>query len=430
MAEYQPVDAADRERFRAIHRHAFEPERGPLQAASAGATGEDDEESEDEWPPALGEPRGVFEGDELASVCVRYTFEATVRGEWTEIGGLGGVATPPEHRHEGHAGFLLERTLREYREEDVAYVTLWPASVPFYRHAGWATANRYAECHVAPSALSVVRPDAPGRIRQYSVDDWERLRTVEEHRAERVGLSLRRSERWWRDRTLGVSADDPTPYVYGYERDGDLRGYVVYAFQADGDGRSRQGTNDGRRLAVQDLAAVDLEAERALLGFLADHDSQATTVRLRGRAAEDCFDLGVDPDAMDCSIEAGPMVRLTDVALGLERHDWMASVDATLELDVSDPLLPANDGRFRVIVADGDASVVAVDSDGQGGTPEDADRTVDATVDVGTLSQLCVGSVNVERAERFGGLAVRSDDAREVLEASFDAVPVCLREFF
>lgn len=413
MASYEPVPASRRDEFRATQRQAFHPESGPAA----------DESDDGPWPPALFAPRGVVAGDDLAAVCNLYDLEATVRGEWTAVGGFGGVATRPEHRRQGHARHLLCEALREYRADGVDLTVLWPASVPFYRGLGWGTASRELRATVPPEQLQGLdappesgaaadrAPGAEGRVRQLDVEDWERLRPVETARARRFGLSLRRSETWWRERTLAAWPDEPAPYAYGLERDGDLAGYVLLRFQPD----------DGRRLVVRDLAGVDRPAERALLAFLGDHDSQAAGVELSGPLARELLELVSDPATVDIAVDGseGPMVRLTDVERGLASLSWPAAVEATLTLLVDDPLLDANDGVFEVAVADGDATVRRA--------PEAA---VDVALGVGALSRLAVGAIDVDRAVELGAIDVRRDPARDELAAAFPTEPVYLREFF
>lgn len=410
MAEYRPVADEHRARYHAIAEQAFEPESGPEASYVDG----DPDEPRDDWPPELADPRGLFADGDLVSICKLYYLEATVRGEWTEIGGLGGVATPPERRRQGYSRHTIREALREYREHGVDLVALWPSTVPFYRDLGWGTANWHERAEAPPAQLAEIEesePVANGRFRQLGVDDWERLRAVEVERAERFGLSLRRPEEWWRKRTLAAWPDGPAPYVYGYEVDGDLRGYVLT--------HAREG-DDGRQLKVRGFAGVDHAAERALLGFLATHDSQVETVRLGGPLAGELLELVPDPGEIEVETTVGPMIRLTDVERGLSGTAWAEPAEGTVVLDVTDPLLDRNDGQFRVSLANGTAEV------------ESAGDELDtsAAVGVGTLTRLAIGAIGVERAERLGDLEIRDEGVRPTLDAAFTSESVCLREFF
>ncbi|AUG48160.1 GNAT family N-acetyltransferase [Haloarcula taiwanensis] len=396
MSEFRPVSTTDREACQRILQYAFTPETGPVTPDPDG-----------DWPPSLFDQRGLYDGDTLRAVCKLYYLDTTVRGEAATVGGLGAVATPPEHRGQGYAAVLCRHALREYREAEAGFVTLWPFSTPFYRRLGWGTANTYRRFDLPPSAL----PDhsIAGQLVRLDADDWERLRRVESVAAAGTALSLRRSEAWWRERTLADWDGDGVPYCYGYERDGDLRGYLVYTVADDA----------AHTLSVSNFAAVDEEARRALLAFLGNHGAQVERVTLQLPPDADLLHRVDDPGAVDCTVEAGPMVRLTDVGY-LERLDWPGG-DLDCTLSVSDPLLDRNDGLFRLSVSGGTATVDPLSP---------ADSPADVTVDIGTLSQLAVGTHGVAAAERLAGLEIRDASARDPLADVFESESVYLGEFF
>ncbi|MFB6175591.1 MAG: hypothetical protein ABEI99_00305 [Halobaculum sp.] len=78
MVEFRPVPAGDQKAFQRTLQYAFSPDRGPTVDVS-----------DDDWPPTLSEPRGVYDEDELGSVCKLYTLSGRVRGTENEVGGLG-----------------------------------------------------------------------------------------------------------------------------------------------------------------------------------------------------------------------------------------------------------------------------------------------------------------------------------------------------
>lgn len=427
MVEFRPVESDQAEDYWAILQHAFEIEDGPAHGDDAGDDPPD--VGQDEWPPELYDPRGLFVDGGLVSVCKLYYLDAYLEDGFTTVGGLGGVATPPEHRRQGYVRRLLVEALREYRDAGVDVVTLWPFSVPFYRQFGWGIANKYTTYELPPDQLRFARGTA-GTVRRLDPDDWERLRSVEVAFGSGTALSMRRSERWWRDRTLSSWSGRGEPYVYGYERGGELRGYLLYTV-----GRSDGGE---RTLRVTDLAHVDDDAYRGLLAFLADHDSQVATIRLPRAAETELLDRVHDPGEIDCTVQVGPMARLVDVADALSGDGWPDGIDARFTLAVEDSLLDRNDRRFVVQIGDGtgtvdpapaDPGADAENADHAGGNGADVDA-IDVSIDVATLSRLSLGSVDVPGAERAGTCTIRDPDVREALTAAFPPREVCLREFF
>ena len=358
--EYRPLPDDRREEFAAVLRYAFRPEAGAFDPERWGGPTP---------PDRPGERRGLFDGDDLLSVCRHYFWEGSVRDREVTIAGLSAVATPPEHRRRGLVRRLAAESLVEYRERGAPIATLWPFAHGFYARLGWAISNRYATVECPPEALSFGREAAgEGRFRQLDPEDWRGMADVLAENDAAYELSIERPKEWWRDRVFHRWGDDP--YVYGWERDGNLRGYVAYTVDADG---------DGKLLVANEVAAADREAEHACLGFLADHDSQVDRVRIYGPPDASLLDRVEDPGEVDVRIRAGPMVRAVDVPAALEAIGYPADADVDLVLGVSDSLAGWNDGAFRLRVEDGEATVEAADAD------------PDAEVGIGPLSQLVVG---------------------------------------
>lgn len=396
----RPLSADRFHDFRAITDYAFHPGAGP-------------QEYEDR-PERIADRYGAFAGGDLVSVCAHYDFRANLRGEWVPLAGLAAVATPPEHRREGHVRALVDDALERWRG-DHPLSALWPFSRPYYAQFGWATATKATEYTCAPDQLAFARGAADGEARPVSADEWRALQRVHETAAEATTLALRRrGEVFWRERVLRED-DDERPWAYAWERDGEARGYLVYTFEDLGGPKHMN-----QRLTVEDMAAVDHEARLGLLGLLADHDSQASEVVITGDERTDLLDLVADPDDVECEVQTGPMVRVVDVADALETCPYPDGASADLTVDVRDETADWNDGRFRLDVSDGDATVTAVD---------DPSGQADATLDVGTLSQLVVGYHDVATARRLGGLSV-ADDAADALAALFPPERTYLRTFF
>lgn len=405
MTDFRPVPETDRETVERTLQYAFSPDSGPTI-----------DELDDDWPPTLYDQRGVYDDGELRSVCRLYTIPARVRGTETSVGGLGAVATPPEHRRRGYVRELCHGALDEYESNDVGLVALWPFSTPFYEQFGWATAYTYARIE-APSE-TLPSHDSAGRIRRLDGDDWDRLQSADARHSAEATLSLRRTEQWWREQTFS-SGEDP-PYCYGYVRDGDIVGYLLYVVDDD----------DQHTLVVDNFAFADEEARLALLDFLAGHGAQIEQVVVRTEPNGEFLARVTDPADVHCEIKTGPMLRLTSVEW-LETLDWPA-VELDCTLSVADPLRDRTDGRYRLSITDGAASVDRLgerESGRRDGSKHSGDQA-DLAVGIGTLSQLVVGTYDIETAERVAGLDVRTESVREPLTKLFETGPVHVRQFF
>ncbi|WP_434521432.1 GNAT family N-acetyltransferase [Halorubrum sp. AS12] len=418
--EYRPFPDERADEFDAFMRYAFAPTEGPYDPAEA-----DDHDT-------IADRRGLFDGDDPVAVCAHHYFSLRIRGEDREVAGLSAVASPPEHRRQGNVGRMLRESLAEYRDRDVFVSTLWPFEYPFYANYGWATASRYRHLTAPPEQLGFVDDliatagDDAGTFRRLGEDDYPAVKPVLAATAERYDLTMDWTEEWWRERTLQGWKTDP--FVYGWERDGEVRAVCAYSFHDEPDA-------DDPALRVTDVAVADDEAWFQLLRFFRDHDSQVDEVRIRAPPDAPLLDLVDDPRAIDCEVRTGPMVRLVDVAAALEALAPDPELETAFSLSVADPLVDWNDRTFRVAVADGAVTVEPAGGETDGETADAESETADAAVDVGALSQLYVGYRSVDEVIRDDGLAVGSavaDDSAVAgdLRALFPPRTTHLREGF
>jgi len=399
MADYRPVSRDDDQRKR-ITRYAFSPDSGPYDPDE-----ELDERRRRMW--SFGEPRGLYESGELRACCSHVEFTARIRDTWLDLGGLTAVASPPEHRREGYVGELIGRSLAEYRDRGWPISALLPFDESFYARLGWATGCRYWHATVEPSALAPVRSVADGEFVRVPPDEHERLGPVYESWLDGATLATRRSDDWWRDRVF--QGFDSELFCYAWRRAGEVRGYLIYGVE-DGE--------DGRRLSVDELAYADHEALLNLLRFCADHDSQVASVELVGHALDSLVDVVEDRDALDLELRPGQMVRVVDVPEALSAVPYPGVDGVELVLSVEDDHAPWNDGTFAIRVRDGEAAV------------EPVERRPDASVGIGTLSQLFVGYQSAERVRVHGDLTARDPEAIADLARLFPPQETTLPERF
>ncbi|QSG14905.1 GNAT family N-acetyltransferase [Halapricum desulfuricans] len=396
MPVVRRVPESDFDRYRRLIEYAFNPEDGPG--------------LDDQLPDRIADRYGLYENDRLLATGALYELNVRLRGTRTTIGGIAAVSSPPEHRRSGNVKRLLAGLLSESRDRGFGLAALWPFEHAFYRQFGWAIADRYTTYELPPEQLAAAGTTARGTYERVGPDDWERLERAQRAHGEGTTLSMERSEQWWRDRTFG---DDP-PWAYAWRDGSDLRGYVTYAFES-------AGGNDVLR--AEDFSAADRDARDHLLGLLGTHDSQVARVELTLAEEAALLDRVTDPDAVSCSIHAGPMIRVTDPALALESCPYPDGITARVVFEVTDPM-----GDDRLPDSDDVHSRIELSVEGGAGTCEPTQADPDATVDAGTLAQLLVGYRPVADV-RGRGLDCEGETAA-TLEALWPKEDVQLREFF
>lgn len=82
---------------------------------------------------------GTFEGGRLVSVVSQHRYRMWMAGRQVPMGGLGGIATVPEHRRGGHAKRLMSLAMEEGREAGIGWSLLYPFDAAFYGRLGWVS---------------------------------------------------------------------------------------------------------------------------------------------------------------------------------------------------------------------------------------------------------------------------------------------------
>lgn len=403
--DFRPLPDAHDDAWRRLLSYAFGPESGPELDDDDRPDRPEEYHRRGLYDVPADAPDDELDESDLVTVCARYDFTARVRGGFHPVAGLSAVASPPESRRQGHVAAMLDAYHEECREDGFGIAALWPFEYGFYRRFGYEKACDYAEITVAPEDLGDVADDPVGRFRRLDADDWAAVDAVHDQWATE-SFGLKRTESWWRTRAFQGWEKDP--YVYGWtDDDGDLRGYLFYKIEEDG---------DDKRLDAWELAFADETARGQLYRFLRDHDSQVESVRLFGQVDTSLLDRLSDPRAVDMEVKPGPMIRLLDVGEALSAFEYDATGGVTVA--VEDDHLACNDGVFDLTVAD------------DGVTYLESDAEPDVRCDVATFSQLAFGVHDAATLERYGRLDVERDAARDTLDALFPSTDVFLREGF
>jgi predicted acetyltransferase len=322
------------------------------------------------WERTIGIEAEGFEG--LAALHSSYPFEHfPVPGAELPTAGLTWVGVHPQHRRRRLLTAMIDLHLARCAERGEALSALFAAEAPIYGRFGYGHAaddlrmsipRRAALRDVPGAELHTIRVEVATREKHGELVD--RL-----HRAagaapagspgiNRPGWVTRETEALqvihWDDSPVHRDGRESRRIMI-VELDGEPRGYVTFRRTMSWEPSGPHG-----RVETGEVVALDAAAARALWGRLLDLDLMGEVAPYVLPVDDVVTQLLVNLRAAVPRIQANLWVRLVDVAGALAGRRYAADVDVTLA--VTDSLLPANAGVYRLRAeAFGPASVELVD---------------------------------------------------------------------
>jgi predicted acetyltransferase len=379
---------------------------------------------------AVAQFRPLFEADR--SLCAfdaqegmvatggAYSFELTVPGRTVvPAGGLTLVSVLPTHRRRGILRALIQRHFDDVQARGEPVSILTASESLIYGRFGYGLASSAAHLEIdrrhAAFAGSV---PTGGRVRMVAGEEAARLLPEVFERVRRLhpGQVSRGPALWelllrdpeWIRRGRGPRVDvvvETTP--------GRVDGYASYGL------KQRWNGNLPDNLAqVLELMAVTPEAAASLWRFCLDLDL-TTTVELHNRPLDEplrwCL---ADPRRLRTTqLSDFLWLRILDLRAALTARRYAAS--GQLVLEVADPLLPGNEGRFRL-----DGGPAGADCTRTGFEP-------DVVLDVAALGAAYLGGVSFSTLGRAARVREGRPGALARADAMFasDRAPWCSTDF-
>lgn len=230
--------------------------------------------------------------------------QQNVRGLVHDMAGIASVASHPSARRRGLVRELLERLLRQMRDEGCAVSALYPFRPSFYARFGFVGIPRHRTAAFAPEGLAhLVRLDLPGEVERLPMRDgfdaWDQLtrRLLTERHGFAVYDEVRTAE--FRDDRFWVAVARVGGEVVGAVR------YRVDRFGGD--------------LVASDLLTTGPVGRALLLQFFARHVDQVARVVVTISTEEVPELWGTDfavttEGRVTHPRQGGPMVRALDMA--------------------------------------------------------------------------------------------------------------------
>lgn len=326
------------------------------------------------------------DGDELSRTwIVPYTLRigsATVR-----MDGIGGVATPEEHRNQGYSRQVLTAAVEHMKAGDAVLTALY--GIPHY-YPRWGYATAAHEGGIRLTRLDADNTILPGlRIRAAHAGDMPRIRTLyDDGTRTLVGAVVRDDDDpVWAElgKAIAAGADECRVVV------DDTDEVLAYAWMASFVWWMQNKTRDEPDgLHIGEAFAMTPRAADALLAGIRQWAVET------GKAHADLHQPAVGALGMAARLQDTAMLTLTfRDAQFMARSTGTADLLVALEGELSDRWLAARlgwSGTLR-IVADDEAAVIVLTPETLSVLPDGAsDDAVDVELTPGELARLALGS--------------------------------------
>lgn len=267
-------------------------------------------------------------------------------GRAVPCAGISAVAVAPEHRSRGIAGEMMRTALEEAHREGIPLSSLFPATFPVYRAAGYESAgNRFI--YRLPLAHLGTGSREP-ELREATPDDHPAVAALYEARSKTVSAAIQRSPYFWKRIFEPFTEEARTFLVLGPSGP---EGYAVIWYKPT---PSPTAPND---IYVRDVVARTPGAARRLLRLIANHQSVARTASLTAGPGDPLLSQMREERPLEITDLSRWMLRIVDVRRALERRGWSPHLRGELHLDVRDELLRDNARRWVLEVSGGHAEV-------------------------------------------------------------------------
>jgi predicted acetyltransferase len=342
-------------------------------------------------------------------------------GRAVPAAGVTDAGVLPTHRRRGLFRGLNALQLEDARERGEAVALLTASEGTIYGRFGYGVAA-FSHAVDVPRAAGAFAPSAtvaPGELRLLGPEECALLlpEVFDRYRRGHPGEVSRGAPYWevllrdrerWRDGGSGR-------FVVAHEApDGDVDGYVAYRVHA-----SWPANIPDFALAVDELVALSPGVHAALWRYVLDVDLVGTVTAWNLPPDEPLRWLLADPRAFRVTGVTDMLwLRVVDVAAALGARRYRSA--GRLVLDVDDPFLPANAGRY---VLDGGPEGAAAE--------RDAAASPDLAVGAADLGAAYLGGVGWSTLARAGRVVEHTPGTVALADAMFasDPMPHCATDF-
>lgn len=355
---------------------------------------EDFAEGEFESERPLLEPSrlvGAFDGEQRIGSAGAFSMRLTVPGGEVPASGITAVGVLPDHRRRGVLRRMMDWLVADARDRGEPVAVLWASEAAIYRRFGFGNGTLSSHFEVERSRIAFRTPmvaRAGVRVRLVDADEALRLMVpIYDAMRPTVPGSLDRHVLRWKNQLLPdaewMRHGNGPKYRAVLEVDGEPRGFAIYRIKSDWEPR---GPKSG--LLVTEVVGLDAEAEQTLWQWIFSMDLVATVRGWRQPSPSPLKQWVVEPRRLGLTAGDGLWLRLLDLPAALQARSYAG--EGTVVLEVTDDMMEANAGRWKLEVREGRATVTTTTAQ------------PDLSLDIAELASTYLGALRFSDLDRAG----------------------------
>lgn len=331
------------------------------------------------------------------------------------VAGIVGLNVDMLHRKEHVGKETMAAALKHIRGRGIQMSTLFAFRTDFYRKMGYGLGAKLEKYRMPPQSLP--HGGSKAHIRRLTTADRDTVvACYEKHFNSTHGLFEKSDER-----VDAVLCGDMYNTTIGYEKDGQMEGYITYWVNRRDDFTEQ--------LLVRELIYNTPDALSGLLTFLNSLSDQIQEIVLNTQDDELFHYLFSSPGSSDALVQDGyfhlgsyrPYLRSNEAGVccmyrvlntpgifeAMKDHDFGGQT-CRLNIDIEDDFLPENSGRTVVQFENGTPRVLPATS---------GDVTI--SLDVGSFSSLIMGAISFKSLYNYGMATISTTDALDTVHRLF-----------
>jgi predicted acetyltransferase len=202
------------------------------------------------------------------SVARVLDFEQNIRGILKPMGGIGMVASSPEHRRMGNTHRLILNIFKSLKKTGFATSTLYPFKDSFYGELGYVKMPPSAILELNPNSLSAIQMPSGFSTKREEGEELLRVRrALHDGMVLQTHGAVKRTDRRWEE----LTKTSTLKAVVARNEGGKPEAVMIYSIKGYSEGHSWAETG---QMNIVEFTWTSLEGRDAILHFLYKHADQ------------------------------------------------------------------------------------------------------------------------------------------------------------